>query len=176
MVYRSISVSVRRDSITFSRIWNRCIQDGNMEHRAGSQRPLAEKTSILSYGLNGSSSHVLSKEVGSFVRQQVSARTVQRCPPHSILCDHAQSGCENCSQASVVGTKKLLYAVAQDVLDTINSEPGALRLLTIPGMKMPFKESCFQSRDEIMQNEVVKLNTILKSLPDVFSTVEGMLG
>ncbi|GFS49588.1 uncharacterized protein TNCV_821321 [Trichonephila clavipes] len=37
--YRSIAARVCRDRITVSRIWNRRVQDGNMEHHAGSQRP-----------------------------------------------------------------------------------------------------------------------------------------
>ncbi|GFW11131.1 transposon Tf2-9 polyprotein [Trichonephila clavipes] len=37
--YRSIAAGVGRDPMTFSRIWNRWVQDGNTDRHAGSQRP-----------------------------------------------------------------------------------------------------------------------------------------
>ncbi|GFS68762.1 HTH_Tnp_Tc3_2 domain-containing protein [Trichonephila clavipes] len=37
--YRTIAARFGRDPMTVSRIWNRWIQDGNTERRAGSQRP-----------------------------------------------------------------------------------------------------------------------------------------
>ncbi|GFU04659.1 HTH_Tnp_Tc3_2 domain-containing protein [Trichonephila clavipes] len=37
--YRSITARVGRDSMPVNRIWNRGVQDGNTEHRAGSQSP-----------------------------------------------------------------------------------------------------------------------------------------
>ncbi|GFY13931.1 HTH_Tnp_Tc3_2 domain-containing protein [Trichonephila clavipes] len=49
--YRSIAARVGRDPKTVSRIWNRWVQNGNTERRAGSRRPLslaAEKTGKLS--------------------------------------------------------------------------------------------------------------------------------
>ncbi|GFW59499.1 HTH_Tnp_Tc3_2 domain-containing protein [Trichonephila clavipes] len=36
--YHSIAARVGQDPIPISRIWNRLVQDGNMERRAGSQR------------------------------------------------------------------------------------------------------------------------------------------
>ncbi|GFT89961.1 hypothetical protein TNCV_4592661 [Trichonephila clavipes] len=36
--YRSIAARVDRDPMTVSRIWIQCVQDGNTEHLAGSQR------------------------------------------------------------------------------------------------------------------------------------------
>ncbi|GFT40179.1 hypothetical protein TNCV_1526901 [Trichonephila clavipes] len=46
-------------------MWNRWVQDSNMERRAGSQRPLSlafEKPQCYPHGLNGSCSHVTSPE------------------------------------------------------------------------------------------------------------------
>ncbi|GFY05977.1 HTH_Tnp_Tc3_2 domain-containing protein [Trichonephila clavipes] len=37
--YHSIAARIGRDLMTVSRIWNRWVQDGNTERRAGSQRP-----------------------------------------------------------------------------------------------------------------------------------------
>ncbi|GFX20070.1 HTH_Tnp_Tc3_2 domain-containing protein [Trichonephila clavipes] len=37
--YHSIAARVSRDPISVSRIWNRWVQDSNMERRAVSQRP-----------------------------------------------------------------------------------------------------------------------------------------
>ncbi|GFV57106.1 HTH_Tnp_Tc3_2 domain-containing protein [Trichonephila clavipes] len=48
--YRSIATRIGRDPMTVDRIWNRCVQDGNTEHRARSQRLLSlagEKTDML---------------------------------------------------------------------------------------------------------------------------------
>ncbi|GFT02125.1 transposable element Tc3 transposase [Trichonephila clavipes] len=39
--YRSIAARAGRDLMTVSRMWNRWVQDGNMECRDGSQRPLS---------------------------------------------------------------------------------------------------------------------------------------
>ncbi|GFX18332.1 hypothetical protein TNCV_4306331 [Trichonephila clavipes] len=52
-------------------------------------------------------------------------------PAPEFLCYHAQSGCEICSQDSVDGTEKFHLAVVQELLDTINAEPGFLQLLTV---------------------------------------------
>ncbi|GFV82419.1 HTH_Tnp_Tc3_2 domain-containing protein [Trichonephila clavipes] len=48
--YHNIAARVGRDAITVSKIYNRWVQDGNMERRAGSQWPVslaAEKTGML---------------------------------------------------------------------------------------------------------------------------------
>ncbi|GFY34945.1 HTH_Tnp_Tc3_2 domain-containing protein [Trichonephila clavipes] len=70
--------------MTVNRIWNRWVQDGNMERCAGSQQPpitsSREDTHITLMALmdHAATSRALSQEWGSFARQQVSARTVQR--------------------------------------------------------------------------------------------------
>ncbi|GFU24490.1 hypothetical protein TNCV_2264501 [Trichonephila clavipes] len=53
-------------------------------------------------------------------------------PSPVILCDYVQSGCEICSQASFGGTDELRLSVPQYLLDTINTEPGFLRLVALP--------------------------------------------
>ncbi|GFU70894.1 hypothetical protein TNCV_2206111 [Trichonephila clavipes] len=65
--------------------------------------------------------------------------------PHVILCDHSQNDCEICPRVSVGGTDILRLAVAQYLLDTINVEPGFLRLLAVPEnenliVRIPFSE------------------------------------
>ncbi|XP_054710298.1 uncharacterized protein LOC129219995 [Uloborus diversus] len=82
--YRSIAARVGRDPMTVSRIWNRWVQDGNTERRAGSQRPpitsSREDRHIIRMALmdRATTSRAVSQETGSFGRQQVSARTVRR--------------------------------------------------------------------------------------------------
>ncbi|GFX82674.1 HTH_Tnp_Tc3_2 domain-containing protein [Trichonephila clavipes] len=70
--------------MTVSRIWNRWVLDGNTERRAGSQRPPITSSREVRHVTriflmdHGATSQTLSEELGSFVRQQVSARTVRR--------------------------------------------------------------------------------------------------
>ncbi|GFW70405.1 HTH_Tnp_Tc3_2 domain-containing protein [Trichonephila clavipes] len=76
--YRSTAARVGRDTTTVSRMWNRWFQDGNMERRAGSQRPpitsSREDRHVTRMTLmdHASMSGALSQELGSFARQQVS--------------------------------------------------------------------------------------------------------
>ncbi|GFS97338.1 hypothetical protein TNCV_1824941 [Trichonephila clavipes] len=67
--------------MTISRIWNRCVQDGNTEHSAGSQRPSSRKhrdVTRMASTNREATSRALSQESESFARQQMSARTVRR--------------------------------------------------------------------------------------------------
>ncbi|GFW59218.1 hypothetical protein TNCV_2781491 [Trichonephila clavipes] len=48
--------------------------------------------------------------------------------------------------------QKELLAVVQDLLDTINSEPGFLQLLTVSEKENAIKKILFQIREEIKQN------------------------
>ncbi|GFT03792.1 HTH_Tnp_Tc3_2 domain-containing protein [Trichonephila clavipes] len=70
--------------MTVSRIWNRWVQDGNTERRAGSQRPpitsSREDRHVTRMVLmdRAATSRALSQELVSFARQQVSTRTVRR--------------------------------------------------------------------------------------------------
>ncbi|GFX43218.1 HTH_Tnp_Tc3_2 domain-containing protein [Trichonephila clavipes] len=71
--------------MTVSRIWNRWVQDGNTECRAGSQRPSITSNrkdrqgTLLALMDRAATSRAPSQELKSFSRQQVSARTVRRC-------------------------------------------------------------------------------------------------
>ncbi|MBJ4999813.1 IS630 family transposase [Salmonella enterica subsp. enterica serovar Hadar] len=82
--YRSIAARVGRDPMTVSRIWNRWVHDSHTERRAGSQRPpitnSREDRHVIRMALRDrtATSRTLSHEMGSFARQQVSARTVRR--------------------------------------------------------------------------------------------------
>ncbi|GFY09064.1 HTH_Tnp_Tc3_2 domain-containing protein [Trichonephila clavipes] len=66
-----------------SRIWNQGAQDGNTEGRAGSQRPpitsSREDRHVIFMALMNreATSRALSSELGSFAREQVSARSVR---------------------------------------------------------------------------------------------------
>ncbi|GFS75018.1 HTH_Tnp_Tc3_2 domain-containing protein [Trichonephila clavipes] len=70
--------------MTVSRIWNRWVQDGNTDCRAGSQRPPITSSrkdrhvTRMTLMHREATSRALSQELGSFARQQVSARTVRR--------------------------------------------------------------------------------------------------
>ncbi|GFX19747.1 HTH_Tnp_Tc3_2 domain-containing protein [Trichonephila clavipes] len=70
--------------MTVSRIWNGWVQDGNTEHRAGSQRPPITSSredrhaTLMALMDHEAMSRALSQESGTFARQQVSARTVRR--------------------------------------------------------------------------------------------------
>ncbi|GFX76283.1 hypothetical protein TNCV_592461 [Trichonephila clavipes] len=63
--------------------------------------------------------------------------------PRAILCDHAQSGCEICSQASVGETEKFRPAGSQNLLVTFKFKPGFLRLLAIPENENTFERAPF---------------------------------
>ncbi|GFU52905.1 hypothetical protein TNCV_1142161 [Trichonephila clavipes] len=65
--------------------------------------------------------------------------------PRVILCDPAQSSFKICFQAFVSATEELRLAVSQDLLDSINAEPGSLRFLSVPEKenaikRIPFSE------------------------------------
>ncbi|GFV69736.1 HTH_Tnp_Tc3_2 domain-containing protein [Trichonephila clavipes] len=78
----SIAARVGSDQMTVRRIWNRWFQNGKMECRAGSQRPLItssqEDRHVIRMVLidHAATSRSLSQELGSFARQQMSARTL----------------------------------------------------------------------------------------------------
>ncbi|GFU66384.1 HTH_Tnp_Tc3_2 domain-containing protein [Trichonephila clavipes] len=84
LLYHSIAARVGQDLMTVSKIWNRWFQDGITEHSAGSQPPSItshqEDRYVTCMALMGRAamSRALSQELGSFARQQVSARTVRR--------------------------------------------------------------------------------------------------
>ncbi|GFW87619.1 hypothetical protein TNCV_4485841 [Trichonephila clavipes] len=62
------------------------------------------------------------------------------------LCDDVHSDCEICSQASISRREKLLIAVTQNSLDTINAELGFLRLLTVPENENAFERTSFSEK------------------------------
>ncbi|GFW99743.1 hypothetical protein TNCV_3419731 [Trichonephila clavipes] len=70
--------------MSFSRIWNRCVQNNNMGGRAGSQRPSITSSrenryvTLMALMNHAATSQALSQELRSLARQQVSARTVRR--------------------------------------------------------------------------------------------------
>ncbi|GFY36576.1 uncharacterized protein TNCV_27811 [Trichonephila clavipes] len=70
--------------VTVSRVWNRRIQNGNTECRAGSQWSLITSSrenrhvTCVSLMYCAATSRTLSQELGSFARQQVSTQTVRR--------------------------------------------------------------------------------------------------
>ncbi|GFU50322.1 HTH_Tnp_Tc3_2 domain-containing protein [Trichonephila clavipes] len=82
--FHSIDARVGRDPVTVSRIWNQWVQDGNKERHDGSQRPSftssREDRHVTRIALmdRAAPSRAPSQELGSFARQQVSARTVRR--------------------------------------------------------------------------------------------------
>lgn len=82
--YRSIAARVGRDPMTVCRIWNRWVQEGHTDRRAGSQRPAITNSredrhfTRMALMDRTATSGALSQEMGSFARQQVSARTVRR--------------------------------------------------------------------------------------------------
>ncbi|GFS89233.1 HTH_Tnp_Tc3_2 domain-containing protein [Trichonephila clavipes] len=39
LFHHNIAARVGQEPMTVSRVWNRCVKDGNTERRAGSQRP-----------------------------------------------------------------------------------------------------------------------------------------
>ncbi|GFW92349.1 HTH_Tnp_Tc3_2 domain-containing protein [Trichonephila clavipes] len=69
--------------MTVNRIWNRWLQDGNTERRAGSQRPpitsSREGRHVTRIALmdRTATSRALSQELGSFAKQQISAQTIR---------------------------------------------------------------------------------------------------
>ncbi|GFX22839.1 hypothetical protein TNCV_2605811 [Trichonephila clavipes] len=67
------------------------------------------------------------------VRKNAVKVEISTSPPHAVLCDHAQSGCEVCSQTSAqkAAQKELRLVVAHDLLDTINAELDSMQLLAI---------------------------------------------
>ncbi|GFV23457.1 HTH_Tnp_Tc3_2 domain-containing protein [Trichonephila clavipes] len=77
--YHSFKTRVGRDSTNVRRTWNRWIQDGNTESRAGSQLPLITSSrkyrhvTRMALMNRAAASQALSQELGSFARQQVSA-------------------------------------------------------------------------------------------------------
>ncbi|GFV07165.1 HTH_Tnp_Tc3_2 domain-containing protein [Trichonephila clavipes] len=83
LLYHSIAACVGRDPLTVNRIQNRWVQDGNTKCRAGSQRlPITssrEDRHVTHIALidRAAISRALRQELGSFARQQVSARTVE---------------------------------------------------------------------------------------------------
>ncbi|GFX77988.1 HTH_Tnp_Tc3_2 domain-containing protein [Trichonephila clavipes] len=89
---------VGRDPISVSRIWNRWVQDGNTERRAGSQRPpinsSQEHRHVTRRALmdRAATSRVMSQELRSLARQ-VSARTVRQS-----LLQHGLSARRPCLQ------------------------------------------------------------------------------
>lgn len=82
--YRDIAARVGRDPMTVSRIWNRWVQEGNTERRAGSQRPRITSSRDdrhlirMAVTDRAATSRSLSQQMGTFARQQPSARTVRR--------------------------------------------------------------------------------------------------
>ncbi|GFS94725.1 hypothetical protein TNCV_4456301 [Trichonephila clavipes] len=62
----------------------------------------------------------------------------------------------------VVEQKKLRLTVALSLLDTINTDPGFLRLLEAIGNENAIEKIPFQYRYEIRQNATVQLNSIPK--------------
>ncbi|GFY09561.1 HTH_Tnp_Tc3_2 domain-containing protein [Trichonephila clavipes] len=80
-IYRNINIisaRVGRDLMTVSRVWNRWIQDGNTERRAGSQLPPITRSREDKHATRlplmdrAATSRALSQELGSFARQQIS--------------------------------------------------------------------------------------------------------
>ncbi|GFY25133.1 HTH_Tnp_Tc3_2 domain-containing protein [Trichonephila clavipes] len=74
--YLSIVPHVGRDPMTVSKIWNRWVQDGNTERRAGSTSTYHKQPSMVLMD-RAATSRALSQELESFARQQVSARKVR---------------------------------------------------------------------------------------------------
>ncbi|GFS93693.1 hypothetical protein TNCV_798251 [Trichonephila clavipes] len=78
---------------------------------------------------------------------------------------------------SVRGTEKLRLVVTQERLNTINAEPGFLRLLVVSENensieRIPFSE---QRRDKTERDGGVEYQS-KRSLTEVFSAAEGILG
>ncbi|GFW46752.1 hypothetical protein TNCV_2981081 [Trichonephila clavipes] len=82
--HRSIATHVGRDPMTVIRICNRWIQEGRTEHRAGFQRPVIlnsrgdRHVTHMFLMDRSASSRILSQEMASFIRHQVSSRTIRR--------------------------------------------------------------------------------------------------
>ncbi|GFU43642.1 hypothetical protein TNCV_4483171 [Trichonephila clavipes] len=94
---------------------------------------------------------------------------------HAILRDHAQSCCEIPKLLSVEKNSIKPFHRTSWTLSTLTLISFNFCLLS--KIKTPLKGYPFQSRNEIMKNVMVELNTIPKRrLPEVFSGVEGMLG
>ncbi|GFW05871.1 hypothetical protein TNCV_603431 [Trichonephila clavipes] len=55
------------------------------------------------------------------IRETAKQVEISSCSSRTIVCDHAQCGCEICSRAFVCETEKLL-SIAQDLLDIVNAE------------------------------------------------------
>ncbi|GFV35977.1 HTH_Tnp_Tc3_2 domain-containing protein [Trichonephila clavipes] len=97
--YHSIAVHVGRDPMTVRIIWNRWVDDGNTERLAGSQRPpitsSREDRHVTRMTLmdRAATSRSLSQELGSFARQQVTARTVRRRLQRSMDSQIEDHGC-----------------------------------------------------------------------------------
>ncbi|GFV45735.1 HTH_Tnp_Tc3_2 domain-containing protein [Trichonephila clavipes] len=83
LLYHSIGACVGQDPMTVTRIWNRWVQDDNTERRGGSQRPpitsSREDIHVTRKALmkRTAKSRALRQELGSFARQQMSARTIR---------------------------------------------------------------------------------------------------
>ncbi|GFU95420.1 uncharacterized protein TNCV_4787551 [Trichonephila clavipes] len=105
--------------------------------------------------------------------------SVRRSTPlngEAILCNHAQSSCENCSQTFVGGTVRTRFTVAQYLLDAISSQTGTLQLLAVPQNenvieRIPFKE---QKWDNVERDHRVEHHSKRSPL-ERFSAVERML-
>ncbi|GFU43670.1 hypothetical protein TNCV_3070591 [Trichonephila clavipes] len=81
---------------------------------------------------------------------------------HAILRDHAQSCCEICSQASVGGKKNSIKPFHRTSWTLSTLTLISFNFCLLSKIKTPLKGYPFQSRNEIMKNVMVELNTIPK--------------
>ncbi|GFV26431.1 HTH_Tnp_Tc3_2 domain-containing protein [Trichonephila clavipes] len=72
--YHSIAARVGRGPMTVSRIWNRWVQDSNLECRAGSQQTPITNSHVIRMKMDRAVTlQALRQEFGSFTRQLVTA-------------------------------------------------------------------------------------------------------
>ncbi|GFY24424.1 HTH_Tnp_Tc3_2 domain-containing protein [Trichonephila clavipes] len=117
--------------MTVSRIWNRWVQDGNTECRAGSQRPPITSSredrhvTCMALMYRAATSRTLSQELGSFARQ-VSARTVRRRFPAAWTLSSDIMAAATLDAASQIGASSIdnsrphVSSIVRTFLDTEN--------------------------------------------------------
>ncbi|GFW50226.1 HTH_Tnp_Tc3_2 domain-containing protein [Trichonephila clavipes] len=103
LLHRSVSARVGRDPMDVSRTWNQWAQGGNMEHRAGSQRPINTRSredrhvTCMILTDRAATLRALSQELGSFAIQQseLSSETMLQLP---LTLHHRQERFQWCDQ------------------------------------------------------------------------------
>ena len=80
----SLAVCVEQDTMTAYRIWNQFVQQGHTKRTVASQWPFItyrwddKHLNHITFMRSTATSRALSQEMGSFIKQQVSARIVRR--------------------------------------------------------------------------------------------------